>query len=159
MVRLCVLCVILPGALLAGPLYARYHLYSDQIYPLAMSDMRLIDNKVSTTWCQVWYVNLLCIPKFRHHNWHLKLILSYKPSDFEFPIPFPIASELRVGGTFLAPPRKIDGIHSFGGKQIEGNYLAALSPYEKALRQRNYPGLCILTFAFINGYFVIATTC
>lgn len=30
----------------------RYRVYSEQIYPLGMSDMRLVDNKISTTWCQ-----------------------------------------------------------------------------------------------------------
>ncbi|KAJ3665389.1 hypothetical protein Zmor_000886 [Zophobas morio] len=51
-VRLCVLGIFLPSVLIAVPLYMRYHVYGHQLYPLAMSDMRLIDNKVSTTWCQ-----------------------------------------------------------------------------------------------------------
>ncbi|GLV40395.1 uncharacterized protein CBL_04195 [Carabus blaptoides fortunei] len=50
--RLCVLSVILPGFLIAGPLYLRYQVYGDQLYPLAMSDMRVLDSRVSTTWCQ-----------------------------------------------------------------------------------------------------------
>lgn len=27
-------------------------MYDNQLYPIGMSDMRLIDNRVSTTWCQ-----------------------------------------------------------------------------------------------------------
>jgi hypothetical protein len=51
-IRLCVLGIFLPSLFIAVPLYMRYHVYGHQLYPLAMSDMRLIDNKVSTTWCQ-----------------------------------------------------------------------------------------------------------
>lgn len=51
--RLCVLGILFPGLLVAVPLYMRYHVYGYQLYPLAMSDMRVLDNKVSTTWCQV----------------------------------------------------------------------------------------------------------
>lgn len=50
--RLCILGILLPALLVGIPLYMRYHVYGHQLYPLAMSDMRLIDNKVSTTWCQ-----------------------------------------------------------------------------------------------------------
>lgn len=52
-VRLCLLSIFLPGILIAGPLYLRYRVFSEQIYPLGMSDMRLVDSKISTTWCQV----------------------------------------------------------------------------------------------------------
>ncbi|XP_044263586.1 uncharacterized protein LOC123010618 isoform X2 [Tribolium madens] len=52
LIRLCVLGIFLPTLLIALPLYMRYHVYGHQLYPLAMSDMRLLDNKVSTTWCQ-----------------------------------------------------------------------------------------------------------
>lgn len=30
----------------------RHRVYDYQVYPIGMSDMRLIDNRVSTTWCQ-----------------------------------------------------------------------------------------------------------
>ncbi|KAK6624751.1 hypothetical protein RUM44_011611 [Polyplax serrata] len=50
--RLCILSIILPGILIAGPLYLRYRVYSGQVYPVGMSDMRLVDNRISTTWCQ-----------------------------------------------------------------------------------------------------------
>ncbi|CAG5100018.1 Similar to CWC27: Spliceosome-associated protein CWC27 homolog (Pongo abelii) [Cotesia congregata] len=50
--RLCILGIILPAALVAGPVYLRYRVYSEQLYPLAASDQRLIDARVSTTWCQ-----------------------------------------------------------------------------------------------------------
>lgn len=50
--RLCVLSVLLPGLLVAVPLYMRFHVYGEQMYPVGMSDMRLLDNRVSTTWCQ-----------------------------------------------------------------------------------------------------------
>lgn len=51
-VRLCILSVLFPGLLIAVPLYMRFHVYGEQLYPVGMSDMRLLDNKVSTTWCQ-----------------------------------------------------------------------------------------------------------
>ncbi|XP_066262139.1 uncharacterized protein [Euwallacea similis] len=51
-VRLCLLGVIVPTLVLGVPLYLRYNVYGAQLYPLAMSDMRMIDNRVSTTWCQ-----------------------------------------------------------------------------------------------------------
>jgi len=51
-VRLCILIVLIPGVLIAGPLYLRFHVYGEQLYPVGMSDMRLLDSRVSTTWCQ-----------------------------------------------------------------------------------------------------------
>ncbi|XP_046751667.1 uncharacterized protein LOC124414690 [Diprion similis] len=56
--RLCVLGTFLPALLVTGPIYLRYHVYSDQLYPLAASDQRLIDGKVSTTWCQTQLVKV-----------------------------------------------------------------------------------------------------
>lgn len=53
LLRLCILGTFLPAFLITGPLYLRYRVYSEQLYPLAASDQRLIDGKVSTTWCQV----------------------------------------------------------------------------------------------------------
>ncbi|CAL7950074.1 unnamed protein product [Xylocopa violacea] len=44
--------MFLPAVLVAGPMYLRYRVYSEQLYPLTASDQRLIDAKVSTTWCQ-----------------------------------------------------------------------------------------------------------
>ncbi|XP_078032859.1 uncharacterized protein LOC144467784 [Augochlora pura] len=52
LLRLCLLGMILPAVLVAGPMYLRYRVYSEQLYPLTVSDQRLIDAKVSTTWCQ-----------------------------------------------------------------------------------------------------------
>ncbi|XP_075215596.1 uncharacterized protein LOC142321412 isoform X2 [Lycorma delicatula] len=55
--RLCVLSVIFPGILVGVPLYMRYFVYGEQVYPVGMSDMRLVDHRISTTWCQsqtVW---------------------------------------------------------------------------------------------------------
>jgi len=58
-VRLCILIVVIPGVLIAGPLYLRFFVYGEQLYPVGMSDMRLLDNRVSTTWCQVsWKCNI-----------------------------------------------------------------------------------------------------
>lgn len=50
--RLCVLCILAPVSLIAVPLYLRYHVYNEQVYPLGVSDMRLVDTSVSTMWCQ-----------------------------------------------------------------------------------------------------------
>lgn len=55
--RLCVLTVIFPGLLLGIPLYMRYNVYIQQVYPVGMSDIRIVDARISTTWCQrqvVW---------------------------------------------------------------------------------------------------------
>lgn len=52
LLRLCLLGMILPAVLVAGPMYLRYRVYCEQLYPLTISDQRLIDAKVSTTWCQ-----------------------------------------------------------------------------------------------------------
>lgn len=35
-----------------SPSIYRHHVFAFQMYPVGMSDMRLIDSKVSTTWCQ-----------------------------------------------------------------------------------------------------------
>lgn len=51
--RLCILSVLLPGVLVAVALYMRYHVYGEAMYPIQASDMRLLDGKMSTTWCQV----------------------------------------------------------------------------------------------------------
>ncbi|CAH1108512.1 unnamed protein product [Psylliodes chrysocephalus] len=51
-IKLFVLGIAVPCLLISIPLYLRYRVYNNQLYPLAMSDMRMIDNKVSTTWCQ-----------------------------------------------------------------------------------------------------------
>ncbi|ERL89111.1 hypothetical protein D910_06488, partial [Dendroctonus ponderosae] len=67
-VRLCILGVVVPTLILGVPLYLRYNVYGAQLYPLAMSDMRMIDNRVSTTWCQK------CFPGFEavvHGNFFL----------------------------------------------------------------------------------------
>ncbi|XP_029164286.1 uncharacterized protein LOC114935588 [Nylanderia fulva] len=50
--RLCLLGMFLPSVLVAGPLYLRYRVYSEQLYALTISDQRLIDAKISTIWCQ-----------------------------------------------------------------------------------------------------------
>ncbi|KAI5752114.1 hypothetical protein M8J77_013969 [Diaphorina citri] len=50
--RLCILCILAPCCFIAIPLYLRYHVYNEQVYPLGVSDMRLVDTSVSTTWCQ-----------------------------------------------------------------------------------------------------------
>ncbi|CAH1163985.1 unnamed protein product [Phaedon cochleariae] len=50
--RLCILGIFFPCLLLSVPLYLRYRVYGAQLYPLAMSDMRLLDSRISTTWCQ-----------------------------------------------------------------------------------------------------------
>ncbi|XP_076666153.1 uncharacterized protein LOC143367829 isoform X2 [Andrena cerasifolii] len=52
LLRLCLLGMFLPSVLVAGPMYLRYRVYSEQLYPLTVSDQRLINAKVSTTWCQ-----------------------------------------------------------------------------------------------------------
>ncbi|XP_065343023.1 uncharacterized protein LOC135941429 isoform X2 [Cloeon dipterum] len=52
LVRLCLLGVLVPACLVAVPLYVRYHVLHEQQYPVAFSDVRLIDGHVSTTWCQ-----------------------------------------------------------------------------------------------------------
>ncbi|KOC65647.1 hypothetical protein WH47_00671 [Habropoda laboriosa] len=52
LLRLCLLGMFLPAVLVAGPMYLRYRVYSEQLYPLTVSDQRLIDAKVSTIWCQ-----------------------------------------------------------------------------------------------------------
>ncbi|CAK9822366.1 hypothetical protein ANTRET_LOCUS911 [Anthophora retusa] len=52
LLRLCLLGMFLPAVLVAGPMYLRYRVYSEQLYPLTISDQRLIDAKVSTIWCQ-----------------------------------------------------------------------------------------------------------
>uniref|UniRef100_A0A1L8D9W4 Putative conserved plasma membrane protein n=1 Tax=Nyssomyia neivai TaxID=330878 RepID=A0A1L8D9W4_9DIPT len=51
-IRLLILGIIVPGILISVPIYLRYRVYDAQLYPLGMSDMRLIDSKVSTMWCQ-----------------------------------------------------------------------------------------------------------
>ncbi|XP_014210255.1 uncharacterized protein LOC106640672 [Copidosoma floridanum] len=52
LVRLCLLGVLLPAMFVAIPVYLRYRVFSEQLYPLALSDQRLIDAKISSTWCQ-----------------------------------------------------------------------------------------------------------
>ncbi|XP_059622740.1 uncharacterized protein LOC132265946 isoform X2 [Phlebotomus argentipes] len=51
-IRLFLLGIVMPGILISVPIYLRYRVYDAQLYPLGISDMRLIDSKVSTTWCQ-----------------------------------------------------------------------------------------------------------
>ncbi|KAJ8673425.1 hypothetical protein QAD02_004687 [Eretmocerus hayati] len=50
--RLFFLGILLPALFIAGPVYMRYRVFSEQLYPLAISDQRLIDGRISTTWCQ-----------------------------------------------------------------------------------------------------------
>ncbi|KAJ2945019.1 hypothetical protein O0L34_g1915 [Tuta absoluta] len=50
--RLLTLVMVLPSLFVLVPLYLRYRVYSGQMYPMGMTDMRLIDSKISTTWCQ-----------------------------------------------------------------------------------------------------------
>ncbi|XP_053620129.1 uncharacterized protein LOC128680765 isoform X2 [Plodia interpunctella] len=48
--RMLALLIMVPSAFIFVPLYLR--VYSGQMYPMSMTDMRLIDSKISTTWCQ-----------------------------------------------------------------------------------------------------------
>lgn len=50
--RLCILGILLPCIIAVCILYLRYRVYVEQLYPLAVSDMRMLDNRMSTTWCQ-----------------------------------------------------------------------------------------------------------
>ncbi|CAG4966391.1 unnamed protein product [Colias eurytheme] len=50
--RLLVLLIVLPSMFIFIPLYMRYRVFSGQMYPMSMTDMRLIDSKISPTWCQ-----------------------------------------------------------------------------------------------------------
>ncbi|KPJ20094.1 hypothetical protein RR48_02847 [Papilio machaon] len=50
--RLLVLMIVLPCMFIFIPLYMRYKVFSGQMYPMSMTDMRLIDSKISPTWCQ-----------------------------------------------------------------------------------------------------------
>ncbi|KAJ8708588.1 hypothetical protein PYW08_009970 [Mythimna loreyi] len=54
--RLLSLLICLPCLFLMVPLYLRYRVYSGQMYPMSMTDMRLIDSKISPTWCQTQVV-------------------------------------------------------------------------------------------------------
>lgn len=71
--RLCILGIVLPGILVAVPLYLRYHVYGYQLYPLAMSDMRMLDGKVSTTWCQVSLHTFCFLVINEKAKWKLRL--------------------------------------------------------------------------------------
>ncbi|KAL1114824.1 hypothetical protein AAG570_007648 [Ranatra chinensis] len=51
-VSLFIMTVFVPGFLLGTPVYMRYFVYQDQIYPVGMLDTRLVDARMSTTWCQ-----------------------------------------------------------------------------------------------------------
>ncbi|KAK9720344.1 protein of unknown function (DUF4792) [Popillia japonica] len=51
-IRLCLLGILLPCLLFIVILFIRYRIYTEQMYPLAVSDMRMLDNRISTTWCQ-----------------------------------------------------------------------------------------------------------
>ncbi|KPI98599.1 hypothetical protein RR46_04572 [Papilio xuthus] len=50
--RLLLLMIVLPCLFIFIPLYMRYKVFSGQMYPMSMTDMRLIDSKISPTWCQ-----------------------------------------------------------------------------------------------------------
>ncbi|XP_041971355.1 uncharacterized protein LOC121727543 [Aricia agestis] len=50
--RLLALVIMLPCVFIFVPLYMRYRVFSGQMYPMSMTDMRLIDSKISPTWCQ-----------------------------------------------------------------------------------------------------------
>ncbi|XP_026737936.1 uncharacterized protein LOC113501112 isoform X2 [Trichoplusia ni] len=50
--RLLALVIVLPSMFIMIPLYMRYRVFSGQMYPMSMTDMRLIDSKISPTWCQ-----------------------------------------------------------------------------------------------------------
>ncbi|VVC95794.1 unnamed protein product [Leptidea sinapis] len=50
--RLLAFMIILPSLFIFIPLYMRYRVFSSQMYPMSMTDMRLIDSKISPTWCQ-----------------------------------------------------------------------------------------------------------
>ncbi|XP_072946425.1 uncharacterized protein [Epargyreus clarus] len=50
--RLLILMIFLPSLFIFIPLYMRYRVFSGQMYPMSMTDMRLIDSKISPLWCQ-----------------------------------------------------------------------------------------------------------
>ncbi|XP_068624078.1 uncharacterized protein [Battus philenor] len=54
-IRLCrmlALMIVVPCLFIFIPLYMRYRVFSGQMYPMSMTDMRLIDSRISPTWCQ-----------------------------------------------------------------------------------------------------------
>ncbi|KAF2879332.1 hypothetical protein ILUMI_26843 [Ignelater luminosus] len=57
-VKLCIFGIALPAIFISLPLYLRYHVYAMQLYPFAVSDMRLLDRSISTVWCQKQTVKL-----------------------------------------------------------------------------------------------------
>ncbi|XP_063373642.1 uncharacterized protein LOC134661462 [Cydia amplana] len=50
--RLLAFLILLPSLFIFIPLYMRYRVFQAQMYPMSMTDMRLIDSKISPTWCQ-----------------------------------------------------------------------------------------------------------
>ncbi|XP_045519653.1 uncharacterized protein LOC123711216 isoform X1 [Pieris brassicae] len=54
--RLLILMIVLPSICIFTPLYMKYRVFSGQMYPMSMTDMRLIDGKISPTWCQTQVV-------------------------------------------------------------------------------------------------------
>lgn len=51
-IRFCILGILLPCLICVLVLYMRYRVYTEQMYPLSVSDMRMLDNRISTSWCQ-----------------------------------------------------------------------------------------------------------
>ncbi|CAH2218489.1 jg7447, partial [Pararge aegeria aegeria] len=45
--RLLLLMIVLPSLFIFVPLYMRYRMFPSQMYPMSMTDMRLIDSKIS----------------------------------------------------------------------------------------------------------------
>lgn len=56
---------------------SRYRVFLGQMYPMSMTDMRLIDSKISPTWCQVGvYTFYLLFSHYQNHN--LLINLNYE---------------------------------------------------------------------------------
>jgi hypothetical protein len=79
LLRLCILGIVVPACLIAIPVYIRYHVLHEQQYPVAYSDVRLIDGRVSTTWCQVQNSNACNINlSFYFMEWKSSVLLVRK---------------------------------------------------------------------------------
>ncbi|CAG4995515.1 unnamed protein product [Parnassius apollo] len=50
--RMLALMIVVPCLFILVPLYMKYRVFSGQMYPMSMTDMRLIDSRISPTWCQ-----------------------------------------------------------------------------------------------------------
>ncbi|CAL8133667.1 unnamed protein product [Orchesella dallaii] len=86
--KFCALAIVLPSLLVSIPLLMRFVIYGSSSYIIHPSDMRILDQRISTTWCQEETV--------RMNASFTAYVTNGKPSVFDTPTTLTVDQHMRI---------------------------------------------------------------